>query len=461
MSSQEGSYQTRLRTAQKKADLQTGEGQPISQPLNTTTTIDRKTVKTTNDTSSDEENYETPLESNKSENKDIIEISESSDETDTDTQKKNNSNTEIDKMTTTKEEATKFIEKRVPEFSGNEKTKTTDVKYFIDMCKKAQEKFGEDFKETVLEEIKFKLTHEAYTKCASKDIKTLDELMTKITSTYLQKTTVEQLHKDLVDATQNPTESMSDYSSRVQSLTNNYREGLLAKYKKDFPAEIVEDTAIQAFRNGLKRDRLRIALACTEYATLKDISEAAIKTDATLKVIRDEFSHKNTATNSVTCRYCNKIGHYERDCRKKLADSRRQTTKCNFCQRLGHIEQDCRTKSRQHTQSQPQSQPQTQQRQIRQCNFCSKPGHLESECYAKARKQANHSTERQTTQCNYCKKFGHTVENCRNKPNYNNNTNFANGWNKGQPNVSINYITDDRMTPEEESENKQGLTSNM
>ena len=61
--------------------------------------------------------------------------------------------------------------------------------------------------------------------------------------------------------------------------------------------------------------------------------------------------------NQPHCNYCQRQGHWEKDCRIKARNSNYQSNTqitCNYCKRIGHMERECRTKQRE-VNMQPQA----------------------------------------------------------------------------------------------------------
>ena len=54
--------------------------------------------------------------------------------------------------------------------------------------------------------------------------------------------------------------------------------------------------------------------------------------------------HKSTRKEGVKCHYWSKMGHLEKDCRKKMADSKERI--CFHCRNPGHIANQCPEKAR-------------------------------------------------------------------------------------------------------------------
>ena len=68
--------------------------------------------------------------------------------------------------------------------------------------------------------------------------------------------------------------------------------------------------------------------------------------------------------NQPHCNYCQRQGHWEKDCRIKARNSNYQSNTqitCNYCKRIGHMERECRTKQRE-----VNMQPQTRMAQIQE-----------------------------------------------------------------------------------------------
>ena len=60
--------------------------------------------------------------------------------------------------------------------------------------------------------------------------------------------------------------------------------------------------------------------------------------------VRAMFSVKEDNTNGKsnrTCNYCKKVGHLERDCRRKQRDNKKRNVECYKCGKKGHYQRDC------------------------------------------------------------------------------------------------------------------------
>ncbi|XP_011404865.1 PREDICTED: uncharacterized protein LOC105313269 [Amphimedon queenslandica] len=105
--------------------------------------------------------------------------------------------------------------------------------------------------------------------------------------------------------------------------------------------DVMELVEIEQFLNLLPTEkRLWVAerkpKSCIQAGELADEYEQAIRKDT-------PFQQKSTKKHGVKCQYCAKIGHLEKECRKKLADAKEKI--CFHCRKPGQLTSHCLEKT--------------------------------------------------------------------------------------------------------------------
>ena len=85
-------------------------------------------------------------------------------------------------------------------------------------------------------------------------------------------------------------------------------------------------------------------------------------------------SNRNSQRSEITCRNCNRKGHFTRDCRSPQINSQRTPLKCFNCGQIGHISRNCTRQNNQNNNFNNYNNT------IIKCNNCGKNGHFTRDC---------------------------------------------------------------------------------
>lgn len=251
--------------------------------------------------------------------------------------------------------------KIVPMFDG----KPSEVHRFLSCCQVVHAPLiTPEARTQFIELLKARTSGRAYDVLRYKKFTDFDTLSKEFQKQFLPKKSLGQLQTQLISARQFHTESVCEFSNRIEQFLSDINSvSHQTDTDDELPATILqfnEQTALTAFQEGLKEPIKTIVKAC-RFKELNAAITFAVSED-TLSPNRVQLQKKN-----FNCNSCGKPGHFAKDCKVKF---------CEYCKKSGHVSRECRNKN---------------------SNVSKTPGRV------------NHIE----IECRYCKKKGHVIENCR------------------------------------------------
>ncbi|KAI4474736.1 hypothetical protein M0802_015470 [Mischocyttarus mexicanus] len=218
----------------------------------------------------------------------------------------------------------------VPKFDGH----NIPVSQFIKACRRALESLPSDYtEETETSLTRFlisKLNGHAYVVIENFRINKVEQLIERLKDAFHPAHSSNYYRGQLANEYKKPGEHILDYYGRVRDLTQSIiDEESKSRGKLEFRMEReIEQEGLDAFIRGLpseyrtpmlfeKYKDFNSALVCILRVN-KEIQDDAIRSNSSN--FRKNFSNIRQIEEVIHCTYCNKVGHSERECRKKLAN---------------------------------------------------------------------------------------------------------------------------------------------
>ncbi|XP_076549185.1 uncharacterized protein LOC143306623 [Osmia lignaria lignaria] len=263
-----------------------------------------------------------------------------------------------------------LVKDLIPQFDG----KSSSLTEFIKECQLISSKVKPEDRAGLLFLIRGKIVgHAKLILSNRREPNTLDELIGLLKKAYVRSFNMHSINEEFMGLKQGTNDSVEVFGSRVSKILSTGIEVAKDTYNSEQLSGVVDllnNTAIATFINGLRNGMLRIMLKDKDSKEIPDL-EAVIDIARRLESVTVEGSRLSPSSQPL-------IGNA--NVRKIDFDDRR----CFQCNKVGHLRSHC-------PQIQETRRNPLRQEQIR-CRYCKKTGHMEARCF---RKQGQNSPQPQ------------------------------------------------------------------
>lgn len=252
----------------------------------------------------------------------------------------------------------------IPEFNGN----SLELDRFLACCDIVALDLTEAESRKFLKLLPAKLTNKAYELYKYKNFTSFEELKIEFKLHFSEKRSLESLKIELFNIKQKQSETVREFSSRVEKLLsdiNNVSTKDLTKAQVSAIINLNNSSALKSFIEGLNHP-IRLIVKASRPQTLNDATNIAFEEEL-LNLNRPSTSKIfNNSNKKFKCYSCGKFGHTANYCHNKhnLGENSFQnkpTTSfystndnskfstyeklfCSYCKNKGHLIKDCRKK---------------------------------------------------------------------------------------------------------------------
>ena len=218
----------------------------------------------------------------------------------------------------------KSVTKLIPYFSGADSPDLRGEVYkFVAGCDLVMQAHSEATAEEIqqiISCIKQRLVGAAYEHIAGKTFNTVKELGDLIKSTYLKRRTLEHLRSDISNCKQGPTEPVSFYGRRLETLLTEAETIINTQYGSDSASLTKEFKKFAAisFIKGLKNKTLMHQFVGSENEPLSKLVTIVEKANDLFDEHSPTINLAQEQTPALKCAFCDKIGHGWVNCPVRL-----------------------------------------------------------------------------------------------------------------------------------------------
>lgn len=282
---------------------------------------------------------------------------------------KNEVKTEIPTMMVTESISLNVLLKFIKPFDGDRQKLSS----FIKNCESALNLASSAQKDIIYRFILSQLEGKAELACSLKIFDNWQDLKVFLKTTFGETKHRDHLLIDLQNCKQKPTETVSQYSLRLETFLTRLQTDIAHSTRS--PDELkgriasTEDLALHTFLLGLPSS-ISTIVRCRNPTTLCDAINLAVQEEK----LHNYIQSSRTVEPRPKCRSCGKLGHSERSCflnRQRPIHTVSQDPKpstssynnapfsntqvCRYCKNIGHDITECR--KRQYNNSRRQRQP--------------------------------------------------------------------------------------------------------
>lgn len=237
--------------------------------------------------------------------------------------------------------------KLIPEFDGNRQ----QLHKFLACCDIVSKTASSaNDKTAFLNLVKTKLCGRAYNSIKYKNIDTWDNLKDILKTQYSEKRTMSQIQMELLTSSQG-NDDVRTFADRIEKLQQDLTDVCIDEQGND-ATDIIQSmnqkSALKAFIEGLN-EPIKFIVKASRFNSLYEAVELAAEEERNVKcsksfknsnrpVTQNQSFHKNNSNNSISCRYCHKLGHSIEQCRKRqYNNSKRYNSSPNFNQNNNQV----------------------------------------------------------------------------------------------------------------------------
>lgn len=249
----------------------------------------------------------------------------------------------------------KLVLKLVPNFSGN----TRELHKFISCSELIYKSLKETEIPKFLELVKLKLDGKAYDLIKYNELKTWKELKDILTSEFTETRSIGHLQLELATLRQQRGEDVRTYANRLEAILHSLNESCIVSEGVNAAQTIKklnEHIALKSFQEGLNESIKIIVKAC-RFTNLSEAINRATEEEMVVKHFSTLTITERPKSSNLPIKYChicNKRGHLDGECFKRLRSTSPSRTsiqhirviRCAYCKKNGHHIQECFSKKR-------------------------------------------------------------------------------------------------------------------